>query len=98
MDPDRVIELASSFDAASRRACVLAARRGSGRDAVVVALAREMDELRRQDHDRVQRYQTAAEPYLRAVRDADLSALPLQEAHVRMIELARQWLPQAAPV
>jgi hypothetical protein len=94
MDPDRVLELAPGYGARSRRPCMQAALKGSGRDAVLVALAREMDDLRRQDHDRVERYRKAAEPYLRALREEDVAALPLREAHNRLCALAERWLPQ----
>jgi len=92
-DPDRVLALAKQAGRASRRPSVRAALAGEGRDAVVVALAREIDELRRQDHERVERFQRSSEPYLRAFRAAELDGLPLHQAHDRLCELAASHLP-----
>jgi hypothetical protein len=96
-DPDRILVLAKGAGGASRRPSVRAALAGEGRDAVVVALAREIDELRRQDHDRVERFQRSAEPYLRAFRAAELDDLPLAQAHERLCELAALHLPRETP-
>ncbi len=97
-DPDRVLALAPEAGGASRRPSVRAALAGEGRDAVVVALAREIDELRRQDHQRVNCFQTTSEPYLRAFRAADLDGLPLQQAHERLCQIAELHLPREVPI
>jgi hypothetical protein len=96
-DPDRVLLLAPDAGRASRRPSVRAALEGGGRDAVVVALAREVDELRRLDHERVERFQRTSEPYLRAFRAAALTELPLHQAHERLCRLAELHLSREVP-
>ena len=96
-DPDRVLTLAPDFGTGSRRPCVRAALAGGGRDAVVVALAREADRLQQEDRNRLQRYERAAADYLQAARRLKLAALDLPAAHARLCELAEELLPRVPP-
>jgi hypothetical protein len=94
-DPDRILQLADAYGRATSRESVRAAASGKGREAVVVALAMEIDRLQRQDRDRVTIYMEAARPYLDAVRSEGLTELPLMEAHGRAVELADRLLPRS---
>lgn len=91
-DPDRILELADA-GATSRRPAVQAAASDRGRLAVVLALAAEVDELQQQDAARLSKYAVAAEQYLDACRGASVTDLPLRRAHLRMCEIAEQYLP-----
>jgi hypothetical protein len=92
-DPDRILELADTVGATSRRPAVQAAVSGLGRLAVVLALAAEIDELQQQDAARLSKYAASAEQYLDACRRASVIDLPLRRAHLRMCEIAKQYLP-----
>lgn len=93
-DPDRLIELAARFGQRSARPSVVAARAARGRDAVVVELAREIDRDRRLDHDRVERFQRAAEDYRREFQRQGVSDRPLSEAHPLACDIAARLLPR----
>lgn len=92
-DPDRVLALAAEVSAGSTRECVRLARAGAGRDAVVVALAREVDRLQGEDRSRLAAYEAAAGPYLLEFRRRDLGRAPLPEAHAQVVALAERLLP-----
>jgi hypothetical protein len=92
-DPDRVLELAGSWGAGSPRECVRAARSGRNREEVVVALAREIDRLQREDRERLGRYERAAQAYLTALRAAIEAEMPLEETHEMAVRLAERLLP-----
>jgi hypothetical protein len=92
-DPDRVLELAESWGASSPRECVRAVRSGRTREDVVVALAREIDRLQREDRERLSRYERAAQPYLAALRAAIEAEMPLEETHEEAVRLAERLLP-----
>jgi hypothetical protein len=96
-DPDRVLELAAAHGAGNDRPAVVAARLGQGRDAVVVALAREIDQRQQQDRARIQRYERASADYLREFLHAGLGNLPLAEAHPHIVALADRLLPRYVP-
>lgn len=87
-------ELASLYGCTSSRPPVRAAVEGAGRDAVVVALARETDALQRQDRERLRAYERASETYLERFHREDLGSLPLREAHPGVIRLAEEMLPR----
>jgi hypothetical protein len=93
-DPDRVLDLARRHGAASARPSVRAAHQGGGRDAVLTALALELDAMQRADRERLVRYEAAARPYLEAFRADGLAELPLEVAHARAVELADRLLPK----
>lgn len=90
-DPGRIIALAPMFWHASSRPAVRAAR--VDRHAVVVALAEEIDAMQQADRRRVAAYEAAAHPYLHGCRALNLPALPLREAHARLLEIAERFLP-----
>ncbi|MEA2605137.1 MAG: hypothetical protein QOF89_6129 [Acidobacteriota bacterium] len=92
-DPDRILALASAYGEHSRRAPVRAALGGGSREAVVVALARELDRLQQQDRARLEKYRAASVGYLREFQVANIADLPLLEAHERLCKLAERWLP-----
>ncbi len=96
-DPDRVLALTPEFGRPSERPCVRAALAGAGRDAVVIALAREADRLQQADRGRLLRYERASADYLRAARGSRLAALDLPTAHARLCELAVELLPRTPP-
>lgn len=91
-DPDRVIELAARHGAGSRRPAVLVA--GQGRDAVVVALAREIDQRQQLDRQRLLRHQVVGTDYMREFLQLGLGSMPLPAAHERVVALAERLLPQ----
>jgi hypothetical protein len=88
-DPDRVLELAPRH--ASDRPAARAAR--EGRLAVVLALAAEADRLQQEDRRRVDAYERAFAPYLRAFRELGRDALALPHSHDRLCRLAERLLP-----
>jgi hypothetical protein len=92
-DPDRILELAGEFGAGSPRDSVRVARLGRPRDDVVVALAREIDRLQRDDRVRLQRYEQAAGAYLSAFRSSVSPEATLDEAHATAVGLAERLLP-----
>jgi hypothetical protein len=92
-DPDRILELAGEFGAGSPRESVRMARLGRSRDDVVVALAREIDRLQRDDRLRLERYEQAARGYLAAFRSAVPPEATLDEAHAIAVGLAERLLP-----
>ncbi len=92
-DPDRILALAETAGASSRRPAVILARARSGRRAVVLALAEEIDDLQQADRDRLERYERAAQGYLAECREGSVTTLRLREAHERMCDLAAQLLP-----
>ena len=92
-DPDRILELAPKHGRGSERPSVRAALEGSGRLAVVVALAEEIDRLQQQDRVRVERYEQASGPYRQALRGLDRGDLTLPEGHARLVEIADRLLP-----
>jgi hypothetical protein len=94
-DPDRILALAPAFGRTSSRPAVRAARQvAADRRAVVVAIAEEIDDLQQADRRRVAAYDAAGQPFLQACREAAVSAMPLQVAHVRMVEMAERLLPR----
>lgn len=92
-DPDRVLELAASHGAASSREVVRLARQSAGRDAIVVAMARELDRLQQADRLRLDRYKAASAAYLEAFVREGIDAMPLPLAHARVVALAGALLP-----
>jgi hypothetical protein len=92
-DPDRVIELAQVHGAASSREVVRLARQAAGRDAIVVAMARELDRLQQADRLRLDRYKAASAAYLEAFVREGIDAMPLPLAHARVLALAGALLP-----
>jgi hypothetical protein len=88
-DPDRVIELAPRY--ASDRPAARAAR--EGRLALVLALAAEADRLQQEDRRRVDVFERASEPFLRAFRELDRDALALPQSHDGLCRLAERLLP-----
>jgi hypothetical protein len=96
-DPDRILALAPSVAAAIDRPSLRAAREAAGRDRVVVELAREIDEMRRRDRARVERYQAASTRYLDEFRRARIDEMALPEAHEMASALAERWLPVVPP-
>jgi hypothetical protein len=93
-DPDRILELAPVFGSTSSRPAVRKALEGSGRLAVVLALAEEIDQLQNLDRSRVQRYDAAAEPYRRALLGFETSGATLEESHQEFCRLAEDLLPR----
>lgn len=96
-DPDRILSLAPRHGQGSARPAVRAALAGEGRDAVVLALAREVDQMQQRDRRRMERYHRAARGYLREFQRLELGVLPLEEAHPRVLALARALLPREPP-
>jgi hypothetical protein len=92
-DPDRILELAGAVGSGSARESVRAARLGRSRDEVVVALAREIDRLQRDDRLRLERYEQAARAYLAAFRSAVPPEATLDEMHSIAVGLAERLLP-----
>ena len=92
-DPDRILALAFSVTAAVDRPSVRAAREAAGRARVVVELAREIDQMQRRDHVRVERYLAASASYLDEFRRARIDQMALSDAHQMACALAEQWLP-----
>jgi hypothetical protein len=97
-DPDRILALASEFGTVSQRASIEAARAGKSRQEVVAALAREVDEFQQLDRKRLADYHRASQIYLDAFRQAEISQLPLLEAHQMCCDLAVKHLPQKVRV
>ena len=95
-DPDRILALAPVFGKSSQRPCVRAGVTGTDRHAVVVALAEEIDERQQADRRRVDAYDAAARPYLEHCRAEGIAALPLRDAHERMVDIAARLLPTDA--
>jgi hypothetical protein len=91
-DPDRIIALAPEWGGASVRPAVRAGVAGD-RHAVVVALAEETDDLQQADRRRVAAYEAAARPYSQACRAAGVAALPVHDAHARLLDIAGRLLP-----
>jgi len=92
-DPDRILALAQDYGTGSRREAVRAAVGGLGRAEVVARLAQEIDRRQVADRNRLERYQVAAQPYMRAFRERGINRLPLGEAHDAMLRLAEELLP-----
>jgi len=92
-DPDRILALAGPVGSGSPRESVRAAQLGRSRDEVVVALAREIDRLQRDDRLRLERYEQAARAYLTAFRSGVPPEATLDEAHAIAVGLAEQLLP-----
>lgn len=93
-DPDRVLELAEAHGANSRREVVRLAREGAPRDAIVVAMARDLDRLQQADRQRLDRYKAASAAYLTAFVAEGIDAMPLWDAHHRSLALAGALLPR----
>jgi hypothetical protein len=92
-DVDRIVALASVHGALSSRPSVQAARAGGPRRAVVSALVEEMDHQQQLDAARLDRFSSAAQPFMAACRKIDVGTLPLREAHAQLCEIAAQTLP-----
>jgi hypothetical protein len=92
-DPDRILALAGSVGGGSSRESVRVARLGQQRDDVVVALAREVDRLQRDDRLRLEHYEQAARGYLAAFRSVVPPEATLDEAHAIAVGLAERLLP-----
>jgi hypothetical protein len=94
-DPDRIVALAAPLGCSSPRPVARLAAAGADRHAVVLALAAEIDSLQLADRQRMAAYEAAARPYVDACRAAEISAIPLREAHDIMVDLAERLLPRA---
>jgi hypothetical protein len=94
-DPERILALAAQYGVGSIRPAVRAACAGSGRTAVVTALALEIDAWQQQDRRRLASFQRASQPFLARFRAEGLAALPLPEAHARSCALAEELLPRS---
>lgn len=92
-DPDRVIALAPAMDSAGSRECVAMARAGRPRADVVSVLAREADRHQEADRRRLDAYARASARYLKEFHGRGFGGLPLAEAHSRILDLAREFLP-----
>jgi hypothetical protein len=92
-DPDRILALTQLHGRGSNRPAVRAAQQGCLRDQVVVELAREIDQMQAADRARLERFRTAAEPYLRQFQSSGIAALELPEAHREAVGLALKTLP-----
>ena len=92
-DPDRILELAGPFGSGSSRDSVRAARLGRPREEVVVALAREVDRLQRDDRLRLESYEQAARGYLAAFRAAVPPEAPWTRRPRPAVRLAERLLP-----
>lgn len=97
-DPDRILELAPAYGAASSRAAVLAALEKRGRLAIVLALAEESDRLQQLDRQRMESYERASVAYLRAAQALERDELCLPDGHDRLCELAERHLPESVDV
>jgi hypothetical protein len=91
-NPDRILALAPTLGRSSTRPAVRAAT-ASNRHAVVLALAEEIDALQQTDRRRVNAYAEAARSYVQECRATGVAALPLREAHARMLDIAGRLLP-----
>ncbi len=91
-DVDRILELAPAHSATTRAAAAVAL--SGERQAVVQALAEEIDQLQQQDRTRLDQFERAAEPYLAAVRALPRGELALPDGHMRIVELAEGLLPE----
>ncbi|TDI41805.1 MAG: hypothetical protein E2P02_14210 [Acidobacteria bacterium] len=97
-DVDRIITLASRVGTRPEREAVQAALSGKSREDVVIALAREVDQLQQADRKRLRNYQRAARTYFEKFRESKLAELPLPEAHAKCCDLAHAHLPQRIDV
>jgi predicted regulator of Ras-like GTPase activity (Roadblock/LC7/MglB family) len=93
-DPDRIIALAATVGRSAGRPVARLAGAGADRHAVVVALAEEIDGLQQADRHRMAAYEAAAQPYIEACRAAGIHAIPLRQAHDRMVTIAERLLPR----
>jgi hypothetical protein len=93
-NPDRIIALATTLGHSSQRPVARLAATGADRHAVVLALAAEIDGLQQVDRRRMAAYEAASGPYLEECRAARVSALPLRDAHKRIVEIAERLLPR----
>jgi hypothetical protein len=93
-DADRLLELAASGFLPRSRPSVQEALADGNRDALVVALARETDELQRKDRSRLDRYAAAAEMFVEELRRRHLLDLSLDVAHEGLVALAEDLLPR----
>jgi hypothetical protein len=93
-DPDRILALAPMYGRSSARPAVRAAATSPDRHAVVVALAEEIDNLQQADRRRVTAYEAAARLYVQECRATGVAALPVREAHARMLDIAERLLPR----
>ena len=94
-DPDRIVALAATVGRSARRPGARLAGAGADRHAVVLALAEEIDGLQQADRHRMTAYETAARPYIEACRALGIHALPLRQAHDRLVAIAERLLPPA---
>lgn len=94
-DPERILELAPKHGASTQREAARLAFAGAGREAVVVALAREADHLQMADRVRLEAYSRAGQRYAEEFQRSGIGALPLPEAHARLVELAQLTLPKS---
>ena len=90
-DPDRVLALVKA-GSDSQRSAAVAARSGD-REAVAVALAREMNALQVADARRVASYAQSGQDYMRAFVREGVGSLPLREGHKAALSLAQALLP-----
>lgn len=93
-DPDRLLELASTYGRSAQRPLARAAASGRSRDEIVVELAREADRLQLEDRERLERYRVASESFLREFHRKEIGELSLPEARARICLLAEDGLPQ----
>ncbi len=96
-DPDRVLDLAPTLGPTVDRHAAAVAREEGSRDAVVVAMAREIDRLQQEDRRRLEAYARAAERYVGELARSGILDLPLERAHPAMLELADRLLPRTVP-
>ncbi len=94
-DPDRIIALAGTFGHSAGRPVARLAATGADRHAVVLALAEEIDGLQQADRHRMAAYEATGRPYMEGCRAAGIHAIPLREAHDRMLAIAERLLPRA---
>jgi hypothetical protein len=93
-DPDRIIRLALTVGHRSRRPVARLAASGADRRGVILALAEEVDARQQADRRRMSVYDVASRPYFEECRTARIAALPLHDAHERLLEIADRLLPR----
>lgn len=96
-DPDRVLDLAPTLGPTVDRQAAAVAREGGSREAVVVAMAREIDRLQQEDRQRLDAYASAAERYVGELSRSGILDLPLERAHPAILDLADRLLPRSLP-
>jgi hypothetical protein len=90
-DVDRILELSAQFPDCPRKPARAALQ--GGRDDVVIALAREIDELQTIDRERMGRYERASAAYFAELLRSGVCDLALSEGHTVAVDLAERLLP-----